>query len=172
MKLYLLISFSSCEGSNVKANFLGLGTIQHEYLHGFGLYDLYDQDIDDAKIAIGGTGRFDIMSNAMGWDRNTSVPGHPSAFSRSKIEGWLEPILITTDGYYAIQPSEISSHVYKITYNFPSGEYLLIENRQQIKWDQNWGGNGIVIYHVDEAKVKQTTRGYPGKAGWPADHYM
>lgn len=165
--------YSSCASGTIKADFLKLGVIQHEYLHGFGLYDLYDVDKDEPqKIAIGGTGRFDIMSNALGWDRNASVPGHPSAFSRSKIDGWLEPILITQDGYYAIQPAEISAHIYKITHNFPSGEYLLIENRQPIKWDQNWGGSGIVIYHVDETRVKQTTRGYPGKAGWPADHYM
>lgn len=162
----------SCVSGTIKANFLKLGVIQHEYLHGFGLYDLYDLDTTDTPIAIGGTGRFDIMSNALGWNRNSSVPGHPSAFSRSKIEGWLEPIVISQDGYYAIQPAEISAHVYKITHNFPTGEYLLIENRQPIKWDQNWGGSGIVIYHVDETRVKQTTRGYPGKAGWPADHYM
>ena len=163
----------TCSSGTLEASFLKLGVIQHEYLHGFGLYDLYDVDTDEAqKIAIGGTGRFDIMSNSLGWDRNSSVPGHPSAFSRSKVDGWLEPIVITEDGYYAIQPAEISSHIYKITHNFPDGEYLLIENRQPIKWDKNWAGSGIVIYHVDEAKFKQTTRGYPGKAGWPADHYM
>ena len=165
--------FPSCSTGSIKADFLKLGVIQHEYLHGFGLYDLYDLDTTEPqKIAIGGTGSFDIMSNALGWGRNASAPPHPSAFSRSKIEGWLEPILITEDGYYAIQPAEISAHIYKITHNFPDGEYLLIENRQPIKWDLNWKGSGIVIYHVDETKVKQTTRGYPGKAGWPADHYM
>jgi M6 family metalloprotease-like protein len=163
----------SCNGNEVKANFLGLGTIQHEYLHGFGLYDLYDLDKDESqKLPIGGTSRFDIMSNALGWNRNVAIPGHMSPFSRLKVEGWLEPILITVDGFYAIQPSEISAHVYKISHNFPTGEYLLIENRQPIKWDKDWEGSGIVIYHVDETKVKQTTRGYPGKAGWPADHYM
>jgi M6 family metalloprotease-like protein len=162
-----------CDGNNVNADFASMGVIQHEYLHGFGLYDMYDQDKDEAeKVAIGGLGRFDIMSNALGWDRNSHIPGHMSAFSRLKVEGWLEPIPITEDGFYAIQPSEISAHVYKISHNFPNGEYLLIENRQPIKWDQNWEGSGIVIYHIDENEFKQTRRGYPGKAGWPADHYM
>jgi M6 family metalloprotease-like protein len=163
----------SCNGNDVQAEFLHMGVIQHEYLHGFGLYDMYDQDKDESdKLAIGGLGRFDIMSNSAGWDQNSRIPGHPSAFSRFKIEGWLQPIEIIEDGFYAIQPSEISSHVYKISHNFPTGEYLLIENRQKIKWDQNWGGSGIVIYHVDENEFKQTKRGYPGKSGWPADHYM
>jgi M6 family metalloprotease-like protein len=33
-----------------------LGIITHEYLHGFKLVDLYDQDIDDGPISIGGAG--------------------------------------------------------------------------------------------------------------------
>ena len=94
---------------------------------------MYDQDSDEGKIPLGGTGRFDIMSNALGWDRNTLIPGHMSPFSRLSTPGWLEPIAITRNGFYAIQPSEISGHIYKITQNFPEGEYLLIENRQPIK---------------------------------------
>lgn len=100
---------------------------------GFGLKDTYDQDQDDVKIAIGGTGRFDIMSNSIGWDRNSLIPGHMSPFSRMSTPGWLDPILIERNGFYAIQPSEISGHIYKISHNFPEGEYLLIENRQPIK---------------------------------------
>jgi M6 family metalloprotease-like protein len=164
----------TCNGNEVQAEFLNMGVIQHEYLHGFGLYDMYDQDTDgrEKPSALGGLGRFDIMSNSAGWNQNSHIPGHMGAFSRSNVTGWLEPIEITEDGFYAIQPSEISSHVYKISHNFPNGEYLLIENRQKIKWDQNWEGSGIVIYHVDENEFKQTKRGYPGMSGWPADHYM
>ena len=100
---------------------------------GFGLKDMYDQDSDEGSIPVGGTGRFDIMSNALGWDRNTMIPGHMSPFSRLSTPGWLEPIKIERNGFYAIQPAEISGHIYKINHNFPEGEYLLIENRQPIK---------------------------------------
>lgn len=163
----------SCTGTVASTVPTNMGVITHEHLHGFGLYDMYDQDKDETqKIVIGGTGRFDIMSNAHGWNGNTKIPGQMAAFSRLKVAGWLEPILIETDGFYAIQPSEISSHVYKISHNFPDGEYLLIENRQPVKWDENWPYSGIVIYHIDEKEFKQTKRGYPGKPGWPADHYM
>jgi hypothetical protein len=89
------------------------------------------------------------------------------------VKGWLDPIVIDRDGFYAIQPSEISGHIYKIDANFPDGEYLLIENRQPIKWDSNFPSQcGILIYHIDESAAQQTTRGYPGKKGWPAEHYM
>ena len=29
-----------------------------------------------------------------------------------------------------------------------------------------------MIYHIDEKANNQGSRGYPGKAGWPSDHYM
>jgi M6 family metalloprotease-like protein len=44
-----------------------MGIIVHEYLHGIGLPDLYDQDLDDEYIPVGGTGSFDPMSNQYGW---------------------------------------------------------------------------------------------------------
>lgn len=50
------------------------------------------------------------------------------------LAGWLEPIDITEDGYYPIQPCEFSSQVYRITKNYPFGEYLYIENRQPYLW--------------------------------------
>ena len=42
---------------------LELGVTAHEYMHGFGLIDLYDQDEKEEKIDLGGSGRFSIMSN-------------------------------------------------------------------------------------------------------------
>jgi M6 family metalloprotease-like protein len=58
---YLLVgSFSepACGGVPVE-----LGVIAHEYMHGFGLIDMYDEDFEEEKIDLGGTGKFSIMSN-------------------------------------------------------------------------------------------------------------
>jgi M6 family metalloprotease-like protein len=96
------------------------------------LPDLYDQSTTAKNL--GGMGRFEIMSNVNGWDFDSSTPGHLSAYCREMI-GWVDPIRITADGYYAIQPLEISSHIYRIDHGFPPGEYLLIESKQSIKWD-------------------------------------
>lgn len=49
--------------------------------------------------------------------------------------------------------------------------YLLIECRYPYRWSEDWSGQGIVIYHVDENAPLMTERGYPGKSGWPAKHY-
>lgn len=137
---------------------------------GFRLIDLYDADQDDERINIGGTGRFDIMSSLFGWNRDLAHPGSLSAYSRMLAE-WLEPVELVQDGTYAVQAAEISSQIYKISKNFPDGEYLLIENRQPVKWDGDWPTGGIVIYHVDEKANKQRNRGYPGHRDWPAHHY-
>jgi M6 family metalloprotease-like protein len=110
-----------------------MGILTHEFMHGFNLIDLYDQDVDEAPIYLGGLGRYDIMSSTWGWNRNIAIPGHMSPFSRAAV-GWIEPIEITTDGTYLIQASEFSNQVYVIKQNFPAGEYLYIENRQPVKW--------------------------------------
>jgi hypothetical protein len=93
-----------------------------------------------------------------------------SAFVRERI-GWITPIEIVEDGYYPLQAAEASGQVYKI-YLWGQDEYLLIENRQPILWDTDMEGGGIVIYRYDGFLSDQKTRGYPGHANWPKEHYM
>lgn len=48
----------ACDGVPVQ-----MGVIAHEYMHGFGLIDYYDNDIDEDPLPLlGGTGHFGIMS--------------------------------------------------------------------------------------------------------------
>jgi hypothetical protein len=110
------------------------------------------------------------MANPYGWRINPAIPGHLGPFSRV-IAGWLTYIEIVEDGVYAIQPSQMSSQIYVIRQGFPSGEYLVIENRQQVKWDADWPSNGVIIWHMDELAPLQSARSWPGKAGWPAEHF-
>ncbi|GAX27245.1 hypothetical protein FisN_13Lh198 [Fistulifera solaris] len=145
-----------------------LGVFAHEYCHGFGLVDLYDQG--QQKLVVGGIGRFGIMASSQGWDISLATPGHLSGWSRERI-GWMESITIEKDGYYALQPMEISSSAYKITHGYPDGEYLLIENKYPMLYDKDVEQGGIVVYHVDDTKDGQRERSYPGGEGWPAKHY-
>lgn len=62
---YLLVG-AFAEGL-CKANPVEMGVCSHEYMHGFGLIDLYDLDTNEPKIPLGGTGKFGIMSNLHGW---------------------------------------------------------------------------------------------------------
>jgi hypothetical protein len=54
-----------------------------------------------------------------------------------------------------------------------SEEYILIENRQQNKFDINFWTSGIVMYHIDEDMIDQSFVGMPGQEGWPenGNHY-
>jgi M6 family metalloprotease-like protein len=145
-----------------------IAIIAHEYCHGFLLPDLYDQS---GTIQVGGIGKFGTMGSLQGWDFNSDTGGHLSCWSRATI-GWVEPILIVRDGYYAIQPLEIANSCYKIEQGYAEFvEYLLIENKQIIKWDADVKQGGIVIFHVDEDANRQSRPGYPGSSGWPKDHY-
>lgn len=140
-------------------------------MHGFGLPDLYDQDWTNPNgpIAIGGLASYELMANPYGWIARPAFPGILSAYTR-KLVGWVPPIPITQDGIYPIQPAEVSQMTYMISNNYPAGEYLLIENRQPIRWDA-WPGGGIVIYHIDENAPLQSHRGFPTMPRWPGYHY-
>ena len=140
-----------------------IGTMTHEFMHTFGLVDLYDGQ--DAQVGRG-IGAFDIMATPYGPKDDPSWCGHLSAWSRIAAE-WLEPIEILEDGQYSIQASELSNQAYVIRKPYPFMEYLLIENRQPLWFDARLWTGGMVVYHIDDRAPLQLKRGYPGQEGWP-----
>jgi hypothetical protein len=96
----------------------------------------------------------------------------------SKIElGWVTPTVISPSiEPYVLGPQCETNIIFKITTNFPAGEYLLVENRQKVcHYDSQMGGSysgGLVIYHIDE-NASFNVEGYPGQSGWPqnGNHY-
>jgi hypothetical protein len=88
--------------------------------------------------------------------------------------GYASVVDITSSGVYDVPAAESSATVYRIATGFPTGEYLLIENRQNIAFDQGIpaGGAGLMIYHVDEAAVESQQSCPTCTTGsWPRDHY-
>lgn len=146
-----------------------IGVMTHEFIHSWGIPDLYDTTKSGGK----GIGTYDVMSNPYGVDGAQTHPNHLSPWSKMRI-GWLEPIEICEDGRYIIEASALTPDVYIIKKNFPAGEYLLIENRQPIDWDEKLYDGGIVIWHIDDAMDRNNRRGYPGQPGWPGNgnHYQ
>jgi len=65
--------------------------------------------------------------------------------------GWITPTVVPADGYRDVSLMELIPQCYKLwTAGNPTSEYFLIENRQQIQYDQMLPYPGLLIYHIDE----------------------
>ena len=90
---------------------------------------------------------------------------------------WIEPTIIDGDGIFVAKPTHEGLYAFRINIA-PSyalaPEYLLIENRQPIGFEENLWGKGLLIVHVDDAAREQEDKGFPGQGGWPqnGNHYM
>jgi hypothetical protein len=113
------------------------------------------------------------MSNPHGRNADGKYPGFLSPWCKIQL-GWLDPIEPQADGDFTLQPSNLEGEVIKISRPYPEQEYLLIENRQDILYDELLWRGGLLIYHVDDFKRGQMERGYPGQRGWPGNgkHYQ
>ncbi len=143
-----------------------IGVICHETGHFFGLPDLYDTDDSSSGI-----GSWCLMANSWGFDNTQRHPPHLSAWCKQQL-GWVTPTVISP-GTYSAPRSAVSPTVYRIDSGYPSGEYLLIENRQPYGFESTMPQGGLCIWHIDETKANNTQEGYPGQSGWPGNgsHY-
>jgi M6 family metalloprotease-like protein len=144
-----------------------IGVIAHETGHFFGLPDLYDTD----STAGEGVGSWELMANSWDFNYTQLCPPHFSPWSKTFL-GWYTPTVISQPGQYTINQAETNAQAYRINSGFSSGEYLLIENRQDTGFDCTIPQGGIAIWHIDD-NVGYNTQGYPGQSNWPANglHY-
>lgn len=148
-----------------------IGVLLHEAAHLGALDDHYDNHHAHDKSA--GVGSWCLTGEHRGFDGSQRYPSHLSAWCKIQL-GWVKPIEIAKSGEYRIHAVERTPEVFKITHGFPAGEYLLIENRQPIGFDQNipagvGGRGGLAIWHIDESKEDNSEPGHPGIDGWPED---
>lgn len=144
-----------------------IGVICHETGHFFGLPDLYDTDYTSR-----GLGNWCMMANSWGFAQDQLRPPHFSAWCKAFL-GWTTPSESLDPATFILGQAETFGHAAKITHGYPDGEYLLIENRQPVGMDVNIPQGGLAVYHVDENVGDNTTEGFPGQPGWPANgnHY-
>jgi M6 family metalloprotease-like protein len=144
-----------------------IGVFAHELGHTFELPDLYDIDYDSE-----GTGHWGLMgsgcwtSNNPGTENGES-PAHMSAWEKWFM-GWVTPTLIQgSTNNSSIPQVETNATVYQLLPNpggvdwrfgtSGSGEYFLVENRQQTGFDRGLDGCGLLIWHVDETRPGDNT---------------
>jgi M6 family metalloprotease-like protein len=168
--------------------FAHMGVIVHEWVHtlvgkpdpptGLGPptgpipIDTYDGTVLGGGV--GGLGAWDLMATTGGFAKDLAKPSSLSPFSKDRA-GWIPEFLeITVDGVYTIRPSILFPDYYIIKTHFPTGESLVIENRQPIGSDAELPGGvgGLLIYHWDEnVQDRFGTWSYPGTEQWPDTHY-
>jgi M6 family metalloprotease-like protein len=147
-----------------------IGVIAHETGHFLGLPDLYD-----VNGGGNGIGSYGLMANSWGFDGSQYFPPYLSAWSRLQL-GWATATAPLEGINYietAANQDATYPRVYKIDEGFPTGEYLLIENRQAYGYDTPLPQGGLAIYHIDES-ADFKTEGYPGQPLWPenGNHYL
>lgn len=116
------------------------------------------------------------MSSSWGYDYSQLYPSHPSPWVRLEL-GWdtaETPVAGTNFISNAEETFAENTRIYKIgeEYGFPTGEYLLIENRQPVAYNRLLPQGGLAIYHIDE-NAELDTEGHPGQSNWPRNgrHY-
>ena len=150
-----------------------VGVYAHEYGHVLGLPDQYDYGYESE-----GTGIYSLMAGGS-WNRYPRVPifdgnspAHLDAWSKFRL-GFVTPVDVTSDTAVNLGPVETDATIYKMVVPNSGGkEYFLLENRQQIGFDQGLarygppgavGPRGLAIYHVDDT-VLWRNYGRPNEA--------
>ena len=143
-----------------------VGVIAHETGHFFGLPDLYDTNGGSAGI-----GSWCMMANSWGFDGSQLHPPNFSAWCKQQL-GWVSPQVISPGTFNALQVNTNQS-IFRINFNYPPGEYLLIENRQPVGFENIMPQGGLFVWHIDEGKGGNQSEGFPGQPGWPenGNHY-
>lgn len=128
-----------------------IGVSAHELGHLlFGFPDLYDTDYSSEGI-----GNWCLMSGGS-WNGGGDIPSHPSAWCKAN-QGWAGVTNVTANGPITVQAVETSHSLFRLWKNGGSGsEYFLLENRQKIGSDQALPGDGLLLWHIDEAQPGNT----------------
>ncbi|MEK7774617.1 MAG: M6 family metalloprotease domain-containing protein [Candidatus Zixiibacteriota bacterium] len=137
-----------------------IGVYAHELGHGFGLPDLYDTDYSSK-----GVGKWCLMSYGS-WNGPGGLgasPSHPSAWSRIQMGMATSTNVVSNVTGQSILNVESGGPIYRLwTSGGASQEHFLVENRQKTGYDAYIPNDGLLIWHIDDAKTNNTKEDYPG----------
>jgi M6 family metalloprotease-like protein len=143
-----------------------IGVMAHEVGHLLGLPDLYDTDGSSEGI-----GNWSLMAGGT-WNGVALVGDLPALLDpwSKYVLGWVTPIQVTDTLTNAMIPaSAATATIYQLGTGSAltgTGEYFLVENRQQIDYDAALPAAGLLIWHIEESRFTNTSECIPG--GLPA----
>ena len=127
----------------------GIGDLCHEFGHLLGLKDFYDTD----GAGSGGTSKAMWGSLSIMDKGNANDGGHTPPYLNA-VERWCleigSPGPIDTSGVYTLETIERHGRYLTIATG-DSRELYLLENRSGTGRDAAIGGQGLVLYHVDQS---------------------
>jgi M6 family metalloprotease-like protein len=153
---YTIQPVQACNGTTI--NYIGV--FAHELGHGFGLPDLY---VTNGGGDHEGIGNWGLMGTGS-WGCNGQTawsPCHMSAWSK-EVLGWVDVQTLSPNadlGTLTLPPVETSGQVYRVQAGDASQDYLLLENRQRLGFDQYLYEPGLLIWHIDPVTVDATPEG-------------
>ena len=125
-----------------------IGVICHELGHALGANDYYDTNYA-VEGSYDGTGKWDIMASG-NWNDDGRLPPNFNPYVRTHDFGWESIVEISDEGSLTLMPHSYESEN-NVVYQLNTGsenDYFLLENRQQMKFDESLPGKGLLIYHV------------------------
>ena len=159
---YAQVGEMHCRTTGPPGQMATIGILAHELGHVLGLPDLYDNDGSSA-----GVGDWSLMSGGT-WgtvNRQGDSPSLLDPWSKYFL-GWVTPTPVVGPMPSQNIPASIASPT---VFQFLSGsalsgtgEYFLIENRQQSGFDVQLDGSGLLVWHIDEAQHTNSAECVPG----------
>lgn len=143
-----------------KYHFAAIGTFCHEYMHTFGLMDMYDTDYGNPRSA--GLWTKTSLMDGGNYNNNSNTPPYLNAIERECL-GLAEPETLAP-GKHTLEPVNKASMYYKYE-GENKDEYYLFECRSNEGWDKYIAGKGMLIYHVDKSD-NSVTRGKTARDTW------
>ena len=123
-----------------------IGVCAHELGHlVFGWPDLYDTDESSE-----GLGNWCLMAGGS-WNGSGDIPAHPSAWCKVG-QGWVSVVNRTANASLTIEDVKASKSVLRLWKNgATSDEHFLVEHRRRTGYDRKLPGEGLLVYHIDNA---------------------
>ena len=131
-----------------------IGIMCHELGHlMLGLPDLYDTNASNGDSE--GIGEWGLMGSGS-WNDDGGFlgnsPAHLSAWCKVTTT-FTDPVDVDTSStsvsLASAHGSEVAKRIWIDPYKAPTGEYFLLENRQQSGYDVGLPYNGLMIFHID-----------------------
>lgn len=149
-------TFCPDQFGNLSGELARIGVCVHEHGHALGMSDLYD-----FSYSTTGVGNFDLMAYGTFGATEGTRPFHFGAFAKEFL-GWSTPTIAPSGTTtVTLGPTVQENNLIKLVPygDINSPEYFLLENRQPLRFEQDWAAAGLcaglVIWHVDQQVVQQ-----------------